>query len=136
MDKPKKESALIGHKLEEKLCLNCGFPNRESDKHCMYCKISLLEVTGLFSWIRETYYIILWRRQLRLRNKNVLGISGKNLRLLILFGYLIVGLFLVVAGIYLFFNALSDNSFSSGLIAILFFFYGIASLKSILVKNN
>ena len=135
MEKPKKEPALLRHKLETKLCLNCGFPNRESDKSCMYCKTSMLEEPGLIPWIRQTYYILRWRRQLKQRRENVGGTSGSNLPPLNLLGYFIIGAILCGAGLYLFASAIAENSFSSGLIAVLLLFYGIFTLKSLFVKT-
>ena len=102
MDNPKKEPALLRHKLETKLCLNCGFPNRESDKRCLYCKTSLLEETGLISWVRQTYYILRWRQQLKQRRDNVNDAPGNNLSSLSLLGYFILGAILSGAGFYLF----------------------------------
>ena len=92
MDKPEKDPALFRHKLETKLCLNCGFPNRESDKRCMYCNASILEEVGLFSWVRQTYYILRWRRQLKQRRKKVDGTSETNLPNLNLLGYFFIDL--------------------------------------------
>ena len=135
MDAPKKEPALIRNKPEVKLCLNCGFPNRESDKSCMYCKTSMLEEPGLIPWIRQTYYILRWRRQLKQRRENVGGTSGSNLPPLNLLGYFIIGAILCGAGLYLFASAIAENSFSSGLIAVLLLFYGIFTLKSLFIAK-
>lgn len=135
MDKPKKEPALLRHKLETKLCLNCGFPNRESDKRCLYCKTSLLEETGLISWVRQTYYILRWRQQLKQRRDNVNDAPGNNLSSLSLLGYFILGAILSGAGFYLFASAVTENSFSSGLIAILFILYGIFILRSLFAEK-
>ena len=135
MDKPKKEPALLRQKLETKLCLNCGFPNRESDKHCMYCKNSMLDETGLISWLRQTSYILRWRWQLKQRREKIDGTSGSHLPLLILLGYFFIGAILCGAGLYLLASAVTENSFSSGLIAVLLLFYGVFTLKSLFEKK-
>ena len=135
MTKPKKEPELLHHKLDNKLCLNCGFPVRESDRNCMYCKTNLLEEGGLVFWIRQTYYILRWRWQLKQRRERVEGFPGTYLPLLKLLGYFAVGLTLSVSGLYLFSTALNENSFSSGLIAALFLYYGVFTLKSVFVKK-
>ena len=135
MSKPKKDSTLFSGELDGKLCLNCGFPNRKSDRRCMYCKSSLLEEGGLVHWIRETYYILRWRWQLKQRRDRMDSSSGAHLPILRLLGYFIIGLALSASGLYLFSEALADSSFSSGLIASLFLYYGILTLKSLLVKK-
>ena len=135
MSKPKKDSTLSHSKLNDRLCLNCGFPNRESDRHCMYCKNPLLEEDGLVSWVRKTYYILRWRWQLKQRRDRMDSSSGAHLPTLRLLGYFIIGLALSASGLYLFSEALADSSFSSGLIASLFLYYGILTLKSLLVKK-
>ena len=135
MDKPKKNPILTRHNVETKLCLNCGFPSRKSDSHCMYCKSSLLNEDGLISWIRNTYYVFRWRWQLKQRRHRVDSPSGTYLPILKLLGYFVVGLTLSALGLYLFSEALADSSFSSGLIASLFLYYGILTLKSVFVKK-
>mgnify|MGYP001162747652 FL=1 len=135
MSKPKKDSTLFPSELDDKLCLNCGFPNRKSDRHCMYCKSSLLEKGGPFPWLRETYYILRWRWQLKQRRHRIDSPSGTYLSILKLLGYFIVGITLSALGLYLFSEALADSSFSSGLIASLFLYYGILTLKSVFVKK-
>ena len=135
MDRPKKDPALIHNKLGTKLCLNCGFPNRELDRHCMYCQTSMVEEESLISWVRQTYFILRWRWQLKQRLERVEGFPGTYLPLLKLLGYFAVGLILSVSGLYLFSTALNENSFSSGLIAALFLCYGVFTLKSIFVKK-
>ena len=135
MDKPKKEPTLLRHKPETKLCLNCGFPNRESDKHCMYCKTSMLEETGLISWVRQTYLILRWRQQIKQRCEKVDDPFGSNLYSLKNLGYFIIGVILGGAGLYLFANAVLENSFSSGIVAVLFLFYGIFTLRSLFIDK-
>ncbi len=135
MDKPKKEPALLHHKPEIRLCLNCGFPNRDSDKNCMYCRTSVVEDAGLISWMRQTYYILRWRWQLKQRRENVCTASKGHLSFLNLFGFFIVGAILSSVGLYWFSSAVAENSFSSGLIAILFLSYGIITLRSLFIKK-
>ena len=134
MSKPKKNSALFDGKVDNKLCLNCGFPNRESDRHCMYCKTSLLQ-GGFFSWIRETYYILIWRWQLKRKREHLNVFLEPRLSFLKIIGYLLFGLVLTISGVYLFSDALADSSFSSSLIACLFLCYGVLTLKGIFVKK-
>ena len=134
MDKPKKEPALLHHKPETQLCLNCGFPNRNSDKRCMYCQTSLVEDAGLFSWLRQTYYILRWRWQLKQRRENLQS-SPARMSSLKMLGYFLLGALLSGAGIYLFTSAVSEGSFSSGLIAILFLSYGVFTLKTLFIKK-
>ena len=134
MSKPKKKSALFDGKVDNKLCLNCGFPNRESDRHCMYCKTSLLQ-GGFFSWIRETYYILIWRWQLKRKREHLNVFLEPRLSFLKIIGYLLFGLALTISGVYLFLDALANSSFSSGLIACLFLYYGVLTLRGIFVKK-
>ena len=135
MPKPKKDSTLFPGELDDKLCLNCGFPNRQSDRYCMYCKSSLLVEEGLVPWIRETYYILLWRWQLKQGRHRIDSPSESYLPTLKLLGYCIIGLTLSTLGLYLFSEALADSSFSSGLIASLFLYYGVLTLKSVFIKK-
>ena len=71
MDKPKKEPVTLKQSQDTKLCLNCGFPNRNTDSQCMYCRSSLIEDSGLFNWVRQTYYILRWRWQLKQKRDNL-----------------------------------------------------------------
>ena len=135
MPKPEKDSTLFPGELDDKLCLNCGFPNRKSDRHCMYCKSSLLVEEGLVPWIRETYCILRWRWQLKQRRHRIDSPSESYLPTLKLLGYCIIGLTLSTLGLYLFSEALADSSFSSGLIASLFLYYGVLTLKSVFIKK-
>lgn len=88
MSKPKKNSTLFDSKVDNKLCFNCGFPNREADRHCMYCKTSLLE-DGFFSWIRETYYILIWRWQLNRKRDHLNVFLKPRLSFLKTIGFLL-----------------------------------------------
>jgi len=135
MDKPKKEPALLHHKPETRLCLNCGFPNRDSDKRCMYCKSSMVEDAGLISWVRQTYYILRWRWQLKQRREKADIAPKSHLPFLKLLGYFSVGAILSGVGLYWFSSALNEKSFSSGLVAVLFLSYGIFTLRSLFTKK-
>ncbi|MFQ5450757.1 MAG: hypothetical protein ACE5E9_09000 [Nitrospinaceae bacterium] len=132
MDKPKKET-LLNQNPEARLCLNCGFPNRNTDSHCMYCQASLVEDASLFSWIRQTYYILRWRWQLKQRRAHL----HREPRMSFLkgIGFFVLGVFLSGVGLYVFTDAVGSNSFSKGLIAILFLFYGIFTLKALVAKK-
>ena len=132
MDKPKKET-LLNQKQDTKVCLNCGFPNRVTDSHCMYCQTSLAEDTGLLTWFRQTYYILRWRWQLKQKREHV----SRTDRMSILkgIGFFVLGAVLSGVGVFLFTEAVSRNSFSKGLIAILFLFYGVFTLKGLFTKK-
>ena len=79
MSKPKKDLSLLKKdSLNEKLCLNCGFPNRESDSHCIYCKNAFFREGDFISWIKNTYYIFCWRWEVKQR-KNRMESSSKSL---------------------------------------------------------
>ena len=132
---PKKEPTSLHHKPDTKLCLNCGFPNRASDKLCMYCKTNLFEETGLLSWIRQTYLILCWRWQLKERCDKNNGFFQSYLPILKISGYFVIGLLLFVAGLYFVSTGLTDSSFSSGLIGMLFLFYGFFTLKSVFIRK-
>lgn len=135
MDKPKKEPTLLHHNPETRLCLNCGFPNRDSDKHCMYCKTSIVEDAGLIPWIRQTYYILRWRWQLKQRREELDTAPKRSLPFINLLGYFVIGSSLSGVGLYLFSSAVTENSFSSGLISVLFLSYGFFTLKSLFTKK-
>jgi len=129
MDKPKKEPIALRHQQEQKLCLNCGFPNRPSDTRCMYCNASVEEDKGLISWLRHTYYVLCWRWQLKHKRENLEPQPRK--RVLRFFGYFMIGLILTLAGAYFFITSLADHSFTSGLIAVLLLLYGFFTFKSL-----
>ena len=135
MFKPKKKSTLFRGEQNDRLCLNCGFPNRKSDSNCMYCKSSLLNEDGLVSWIRNTYYVIIWRWQLKQQRDRIVSPSGTYFANFKFLGYFIFGITFSMLGLYLFSEALADSSFSSGLVGILFLCYGILTLKSVFVKK-
>ena len=130
MDKPKKET-LLNQNPDSKICLNCGFPNRASDSSCMYCQTSLKSDSGLISWCRQTYYILRWRWQLKQKRET----ENKPDRMSVFkaVGFFLVGAILSGVGLFLFTEAVSNNSFSKGLIAILFLFYGVFTLKGLFV---
>ena len=71
MDKSKKEPVILNQSHDSKLCINCGFPNRNTDTQCMYCRTSLIEDDGLINWFRQTYYVLRWRWQLKQKRDNL-----------------------------------------------------------------
>ena len=129
MDKPKKEPIALRHRQEQKLCLNCGFPNRFSDTRCMYCNASVAENKGLIPWVRHTYYVLRWRWQLKHKRDNLDHQPRK--KFFRFFGYFMIGLVLTLGGAYFFVTSLAENSFSSGLIAALLLLYGFFTFKSL-----
>ena len=131
MDKPKKEPVTLNQSQDNRLCLNCGFPNRNTDTQCMYCRTSLVEDGGLFNWVRQTYYVLRWRWQLK-QKRNSLESKPPIYRS---FGYFVLGVILSAEGIFVFTTAMSQNSFSSGLIALLLIGYGIVTLKTLFSKK-
>lgn len=134
MDKPKKEPIALHNRQDYRLCLNCGFPNRQADTHCMYCSASLVEDTGFFAWVRQTYYILRWRYQLRQKREDLKRGGGvgwvKGL------GYFFLGIFLSMGGVYFFSTSLAENSFSNGLIALLLLGYGVFTLRGVFRKKQ
>jgi hypothetical protein len=132
MDKPKKELVTLNQSPDSKLCLNCGFPNRNSDTRCMYCRTSLIEDSGLFNWVRQTFYILCWRWQLK-QKRDSLESSSRESKLPIYrsFGFFILGVILSISGIFVFTSAMSQKSFSSGLIALLLVGYGVVTVKTL-----
>lgn len=133
MDKPKKEPIALHHRQEQKLCLNCGFPNRSSDTHCMYCNSSVTEDKGLIAWLRHTYYVLRWRWQLKQKRGSIDHQSRK--KFFSFFGYFMVGMVLTLAGTYFFVTALAESSFTDGLIATLLLLYGIFTFKFLFSKK-
>jgi hypothetical protein len=129
MDKPKKEPIALRHKQEQKLCLNCGFPNRPSDMRCMYCSASVAEDKGLIAWLRHTYYVLRWRWQLKNKREN-LDIQPRR-KVFSFIGYFLIGLVLTLVGAYFFITSLAESSFSSGIIAALLLLYGFFTFKSL-----
>ncbi|NIQ01482.1 MAG: hypothetical protein GWM98_24305 [Nitrospinaceae bacterium] len=129
MDKPKKEPIALHRRQDNKLCLNCGFPNRPSDTRCMYCSTSLVNDQGIISWIRQTYYILRWRWQLK--NKRDSLERNHSKKLIQFLGFFMVGVILSLAGAYFFYASLEENSFSNALIAVLLLLYGFFTFKSL-----
>ncbi|GJL78004.1 MAG: hypothetical protein NPINA01_09930 [Nitrospinaceae bacterium] len=132
MDEPNKET-LLNQKPDNKVCLNCGFPNRATDSHCMYCQTSLADEAGLIDWFRQTYFVLRWRWQLKQKREKVSRPDRMSFFKAI--GYFFLGAVLSGVGVILFTEAVSNNSFSKGLIAILFLFYGVFTLKGLFVKK-
>ncbi len=134
MDKPKKEPIALRHRQDNKLCLNCGFPNRPSDAQCMYCSANLVEDKGLLSWFRQTYYVLRWRWQLKQKRDN-LSNQKPQMSATKGFGYFALGMVLSGSGLYIFTLSITENSISNALIAILLILYGFFTLKSFLTKK-
>ncbi len=127
MDKPEKEPVILNQNQDSKICLNCGFPNRNTDTHCMYCKTSLIEDSGLFNWVRQTYYILRWRWQLKQKRDSL----ESKIPIYRTFSFFVLGVILSAVGVFVFTSAMSQNSFSSGLIALLLIGYGVVTLKTL-----
>ncbi len=127
MDKPKKESVILNQSQDNKICLNCGFPSRNTDTQCIYCRTSLVENGGLFNWVCQTYYILRWRWQLKQKR----GTLESKTPIYRTFGFFILGMILSAVGIFVFTSAMSQNSFSSGLIALMLIGYGVVTLKTL-----
>ena len=132
MDKPKKET-LLNQNPDSKICLNCGFPNRTTDSNCMYCRTSLIADSGLISWCRQTYYILRWRWQLKQKHKTER--QPDRMPIFKAVGFFLLGAILSGVGLFLFSEAVSHGSFSKGLIALLFLFYGVFTLKGLFLKE-
>lgn len=133
MDKPKKEPIALRHQQEQKLCLNCGFPNRLSDTRCMYCNASISEDKGLIAWFRHTYYVLRWRWQLKHKRENLNHQPRQKVFSFV--GYFMIGLVLTLAGAYFFITSLTESSFTSGLIAALLLLYGFFTFKSLFFQK-
>jgi hypothetical protein len=135
MEDPKKEPIAISRNQDSKLCLNCGFPNRNTDSKCMYCRTSLTEDAGLINWLRQTYYVLRWRWQLKQKREGIEKPIFKT-PFYRKAGYLFLGLVLSGSGIFVFTSAVGQNSFTSGLIALLLMGYGVFTLKNLLIKQE
>ncbi len=127
MDKPKDEPEVLDQSQEDKLCLNCGFPNRNTDARCMYCRTNLIEDDGLINWFRQTYYVLRWRWQLKQKRDNL----ERKTPVYRSFSFFVLGVILSGMGIFVFTSAISQNSFSSGIIALLLIGYGVVTLKTL-----
>ncbi len=92
-----------------------------------------MEDDGLISWFRQTYYILKWRWQLKQKRQG----KERPARMSVFkaLGYFSVGAVLSGIGVYVFTQAISNSSFSKGLIAILFLVYGLFTLKSLFTKK-
>ncbi|QPJ65788.1 MAG: hypothetical protein G3M78_10460 [Candidatus Nitrohelix vancouverensis] len=132
-ENPEEEPTLLNGERETHLCLNCGFPNRNSDKVCMYCRASLVEDTGLISWARNTYLVLKWRWELKQKRQGLQSATRRSL--LAVMGYSTAGILLAGGGFLLLRDALSENSFANGLISIVFLLYGVFVLKSLFTKK-
>ena len=134
MNEPKKEPIALSGNQDTKLCLNCGFPNRNTDSQCMYCRTNLKEDGGLINWMRQTYYVLRWRWQLKQKRQGIETPESKT-PFYRTAGYFFLGLVLSGAGVFVFTSAVGQNSFSSGLIALFLIGYGVFTLKT-LIQNK
>ena len=134
MSDHKKEPMILNVNQDTKLCLNCGFPNRNSDTRCMYCRTSLAEDGGLINWIRQTYFVLKWRWQLKQKRDGIEKSVAKT-PFYRTAGYFFLGLVLSGIGFFVFTGAVGQNSFSSVLIALLLIGYGFFTLKT-LISNK
>ena len=95
----------------------------------MYCKANVAEDKGLIAWVRQTYYVLRWRWQLKRKRENIERQPRK--KVLGFIGYFMIGLVLTLAGAYFFITSLTENSFTSGLVAALLLLYGFFTFKSL-----
>ena len=135
MDDSKKEPVTLSGNQDSKLCLNCGFPNRNTDSQCMYCHTSLIEDDGLINWVRQTYYILRWRWQLKQKRVEIEKPASKT-PFYKTTAYFFLGLFLSGMGIFVFTSAVGQNSFSSSLIAFFLIGYGVLTLKNLISRQK
>ena len=135
MNDPKKEPITLSGNPDTKLCLNCGFPNRNSDSKCMYCRTSLIEDGGLINWIRQTYFVLKWRWQFKQKRDGIEKPIAKT-PFYRTAGYFFLGLILSGVGVFVFTSAVGQNSFSSGLIALLLIGYGFFTLKTLISSKK
>ena len=87
----------------------------------------------MLTWFRQTYYILRWRWQLKQKREKVS--RSDRMSFLKGIGFFLLGAVLSGVGVFLFTEAVSKNSFSKGLIAILFLFYGVFTLKGLFSKK-
>ncbi len=135
MNEPKKEPIPLSGNQDTRLCLNCGFPNRHTDSQCMYCRTSLIEDGGLINWIRQTYYVLRWRWQLKQKREGIEKPESKT-PFYRTAGYFFLGLVLSGVGVFVFTSAVGQNSFSSGLIALFLIGYGVFTLKTLILNKK
>lgn len=130
MRDPKKEQTQLNQSQNNKICLNCGFPNRPVDVRCMYCQTSLVDEDGLISWLKQTYYILRWRWDLKLKREDNRR-HGQTFFSLKSLGYFVLGMILSGTGLFMFVEAINRNSFSNAIISILLLIYGFFTLKAL-----
>ena len=135
-DKPKNEPIPLNQRQDFKVCINCGFPNRNSDSHCMYCNSSLKEDSSFLSWLRHTYYALKWRWELKRRQEVLPAGIGRAKRFSFKrLGFFLLGVILSCIGFYLFIYSIEKSSFSSCIISIIFFLYGFYTLKTLFAQR-
>lgn len=137
MDRPKKEPIPLNQRQDFKICLNCGLPNRNTDPRCMYCQASLKEDTGLFSWLRQTYYVLRWKWDLKQKQETFPQASKPvyAMHSLKAVGFFVLGAVLSGVGLYLFIYSVANSSFSNCIISLLFLGYGIFTLKTLFYQR-
>jgi hypothetical protein len=134
MDDHKNEPVFLNGDTEAKLCLQCGFPNRNTDSACMYCRNSLIAATGLISWFRQTCLVLKWRWELKQKKHGLIPSARRSVFSIMC--YFIAGFLLTAGGVLLLVGAVSNHSFSDGLISVLFLLYGGNVLKTILFPSR
>ena len=135
MENPQKEPTPLNQTQDSKLCLNCGFPNRLNDVRCLYCDTSLIDDGGLISWLRQTYYVLRWRWDLKQKRERVKHPKSFSPPLKSL-GYLVLGAILSGAGLFLFIEAINRSSFSNAIISVLLLLYGFFTLKALINQRG
>ena len=100
----------------------------------MYCKANLREEGGFFTWIKQTYYVLLWRREFRQKK---IGRKKNHSEFLPLksLGYFVIGMVLIGVGLFLFIEAVDNSSFSNAIISVLLLLYGSFAIKALLKRD-
>ena len=93
------------------------------------------EDDGLINWVRQTYYILRWRWQLKQKRVEIEKPESKT-PFYRTGAYFFLGLLLSGMGIFVFTSAVAQNSFSSGLIAFFLIGYGFLTLKTLISKQK
>ncbi len=117
-------------------CPRCSFPIRSEDDTCMYCN-EPLRPTGwrlYYFYCRRYFQQLQWRRRVKNRagRRKQLPKSNQYIKYFALLG---VGVVLTLIGGYMLVNSVLSNDFSQGVISLLFLFYGIYTLKTLLVRR-
>ena len=134
MGQPRGEPTPLDPNQGGKLCFKCGFPNRSNDDRCMYCKTDLRGEDGFCAWIKQTYYVLLWHRELRQENIGIKKGRSDFFSLKSL-GYFVFGVVLSGAGFFLFIEAVDRSSFPNAIISVLLLLYGFFTVKTLMTRN-